>query len=82
MRRLQPPTIVPEEHRGGPDRRHLGGKGKIVMVKTTLGGASATAREDGFQDELKARFPGIQTLDERFGMPSIAQEFYLGDSNS
>jgi ribose transport system substrate-binding protein len=49
------------------------GKGKIVMVKTTPGGASTTAREDGFRDGLKAKYPAIEILDERFGMASVAQ---------
>src|SRR5581483_5475875 len=54
----------------GADRmgKILGGKGKIVMVKTTPGGASTTAREEGFRHELHAKFPAIQILDERFGM--------------
>ncbi|MBV9761754.1 MAG: substrate-binding domain-containing protein [Acidobacteriaceae bacterium] len=51
----------------------LNGKGKIVMVKTVPGGASTTAREDGFRNELKAKFPGIQILDERFGMAMISE---------
>jgi ribose transport system substrate-binding protein len=49
------------------------GRGKIVMVKTTPGGASTTAREDGFRDGLKAKYPGIEILDERYGMASVAQ---------
>jgi ribose transport system substrate-binding protein len=51
----------------------LHGSGKIVMVKTVPGGASTTAREDGFRHELKAKFPGIQILDERFGMAMISE---------
>ncbi|MBV9223751.1 MAG: substrate-binding domain-containing protein [Acidobacteriaceae bacterium] len=58
----------------------LGGKGKIVMVKTTPGGASTTAREDGFREELKAKFPSIQILDERFGMASIAQSLTVAEN--
>jgi ribose transport system substrate-binding protein len=51
----------------------LNGSGKIVMVKTVPGGASTMAREDGFRHELKAKFPGIQILDERFGMAMISE---------
>lgn len=51
----------------------MNGKGKIVMVKTTPGGASTTAREDGFRDGLRAKYPGIEILDERYGMASVAQ---------
>ena len=66
----------------GADRlgKILGGKGKIVMVKTTPGGASTTAREDGFREELKTKFPGIQILDERFGMASIAQSLTVTEN--
>ena len=31
------------------------------------------AREDGFRHELKLKFPGIQILDERFGMAMISE---------
>jgi ribose transport system substrate-binding protein len=58
----------------------LHGKGKIVMVKTVPGGASTTAREDGFRDELKAKFPAIQILDERYGMASIAQSLTVTEN--
>jgi ribose transport system substrate-binding protein len=59
----------------GADRlgKVLNGRGKIVMVKTVPGGASTMAREDGFRHELKAKFPGIQILDERFGMAMISE---------
>ncbi len=58
----------------------LNGKGKIVMVKTVPGGASTTAREDGFRDELKAKFPAIEILDERYGMASIAQSLSVSEN--
>lgn len=69
--------VATDNHLGGAmaaDRMGeiLNGKGKVVMVKTVPGGASTTAREDGFREELKAKFPAIQILDERFGMASIA----------
>jgi ribose transport system substrate-binding protein len=59
----------------GADRlgEALHGRGKIVMVKTVPGGASTMAREDGFRNELKAKFPAIQILDERFGMAMISE---------
>jgi ribose transport system substrate-binding protein len=56
------------------------GKGKIVMVKTTPGGASTTAREDGFRDGLKAKYPGIEILDERYGMASVAQSLTVTEN--
>lgn len=66
----------------GADRlgQILRGKGKIVMVKTVPGGASTTAREDGFRDELKAKFPAVQILDERYGMASIAQSLTVTEN--
>jgi len=66
----------------GADRlgQILNGKGNIVMVKTVPGGASTTAREDGFRDELKAKFPNIKILDERFGMASIAQSLTVTEN--
>ena len=56
------------------------GKGKIVMVKTVPGGASTTAREDGFRDELKAKYPGIEILDERYGMASVANSLSVTEN--
>ncbi|MBV9303868.1 MAG: substrate-binding domain-containing protein [Acidobacteriaceae bacterium] len=66
----------------GADRmgKVLKGKGRIVMVKTTPGGASTTARESGFRHELDEKFPGIQILDERFGMASIAQSLAVTEN--
>jgi ribose transport system substrate-binding protein len=66
----------------GADRmgKVLAGKGNIVMIKTTPGGASTTAREDGFRNELQAKFPGIHILDERFGMASIAQSLTVAEN--
>lgn len=59
----------------GADRlgQVLNGRGKIVMVKTVPGGASTTAREDGFRHELKAKYPNVQIVDERFGMAMISE---------
>ena len=51
----------------------LKGRGKIVMVKTVPGGASTMAREDGFRHELKAKYPAIEIVDERFGMAMISE---------
>ncbi len=56
------------------------GHGKIVMVKTTPGGASTTAREDGFRDGLKTKYPGIEILDERYGMASVAQSLTVTEN--
>ena len=60
------------------ERMH--GHGKIVMVKTVPGGASTTAREDGFRDALKSKFPDIEILDERYGMASVAQSLTVTEN--
>ena len=66
----------------GADRlgKILKGNGNVVMIKTTPGGASTTAREDGFRHELQAKFPSIHILDERFGMASIAQSLTVAEN--
>ena len=58
----------------------LGGKGNIVVIKTTPGGASTTAREDGFRQGIHTKFPGIRILDERFGMASVAQSLTVAEN--
>jgi len=37
----------------------LGGKGNVLLLRYAEGSASTTAREQGFLDEIKAKFPGI-----------------------
>lgn len=58
----------------------LHGHGSIVMIKTTPGGASTMAREDGFRTTLQKKFPAIRILDERFGMASIAQSLDVAEN--
>jgi ribose transport system substrate-binding protein len=50
----------------------LHGKGTIVMVKTTPGGASTTAREEGFRKAISEKYSGIHISDERFGKAVVA----------
>ncbi len=66
----------------GADRlgQILNGKGQIVIIKTPPGGASTTAREDGFRHELQEKFPAIQILDERFGMASLALSLSVAEN--
>jgi ribose transport system substrate-binding protein len=66
----------------GADRlgQILKGHGKIVLIKTTPGGASTTAREDGFRHELQTKYPAIQILDERYGMASIALSLSVAEN--
>lgn len=51
----------------------LGGKGKVAVIGFMPGSASTMEREDGFIEELKAKFPGIQMAGMQFGMADRAK---------
>jgi len=77
--------VATDNYRGGAlgaDRlgQILHGRGKIVIVKTTPGSASTTAREDGFRHQLHMKYPAIQILDERYGLASIAQSLAVAEN--
>jgi ribose transport system substrate-binding protein len=40
----------------------LGGKGNVVLLRYAVGSASTEAREAGFLDTLKEKFPGIKVI--------------------
>jgi len=40
----------------------LGGKGKVIMLRYAEGSASTTDREEGFLQEIKAKFPNIELI--------------------
>lgn len=40
----------------------LGGKGNVILLRYAVGSASTEARETGFLDTLKAKFPGIKLI--------------------
>ena len=40
----------------------LGGKGNVLLLRYAVGSASTTKREQGFLDEMKENFPGIEVL--------------------
>ena len=40
----------------------LGGKGNVLLLRYAVGSASTTKREQGFLDEIKENFPGIEVL--------------------
>ena len=40
----------------------LGGKGKVIMLRYAEGSASTTDREEGFLQEIKAKYPGIELI--------------------
>jgi len=51
----------------------LGGKGKVGIIGFMPGSASTMEREDGFQDEIRKRFPGIRIVGLQFGMADRAK---------
>ncbi len=42
--------------------RLLGGKGNVILLRYAVGSASTEAREKGFLDTLKAKFPAIKLI--------------------
>jgi ribose transport system substrate-binding protein len=51
----------------------LGGKGKVGVVGFMPGSASTMERENGFQQEMRAKFPAIQIAGVQFGMADRAK---------
>jgi ribose transport system substrate-binding protein len=51
----------------------LGGKGKVGVIGFMPGSASTMEREEGFQDEMRKRFPGIEIAGMQFGMADRAK---------
>lgn len=58
----------------------LGGKGTVVIVQCLPGLASTMAREQGFEDALRERYPGIKILDKRFGMSDFAKSLAVAEN--
>ena len=58
----------------------LSGKGKIAIVAVQPGAASTMAREQGFEDAVKEKFPGIQILDKRYGMADFAKSLAVSEN--
>jgi len=51
----------------------LSGKGKVGVIGFMPGSASTMEREDGFQSEIRAHFPGIEIVGMQFGMADRAK---------
>lgn len=51
----------------------LGGKGKVGVIGFMPGSASTMEREEGFEEELRAKFPGIALAGMQFGMANRAK---------
>ncbi len=50
----------------------LDGKGKVAIVAVMPGAASTTAREKGFEDTMRTKYPRIQIVDKQYGMAEVA----------
>ncbi len=53
--------------------RALNGKGKVAIFDDMPGSASTTARVNGFQEECRSKFPGIELLNVQFVMGDRAK---------
>ena len=51
----------------------LKGRGKVAVIGFMAGSASTTEREDGFADEIKASYPGMEIVQMVFGMADRAK---------
>lgn len=51
----------------------LGGKGKVAIIGFMAGSASTVEREEGFAEELKAKYPDMQIVQLVFGMSDRAK---------
>jgi len=51
----------------------LGGKGKVGIIGFMPGSGATMEREEGFQDEMKKLYPGVQLLGVQFGMADRAK---------
>ncbi|MGC8795213.1 MAG: substrate-binding domain-containing protein, partial [Bryobacteraceae bacterium] len=58
----------------------LRGKGKVLMVACQPGAASTLAREQGFEDVMREKFPGIRIADKRFGMSDFAKSLAVAEN--
>jgi ribose transport system substrate-binding protein len=58
----------------------LNGKGKVFMVAVQPGAASTMAREAGFEDCIKEKFPDIKIVDKRFGMADFAKSLEVSEN--
>ncbi len=58
----------------------LAGRGKIAIVAVQPGAASTMAREQGFEDAMKEKFPGIEILDKRYGMADFAKSLAVTEN--
>jgi ribose transport system substrate-binding protein len=57
-----------------------GGKGKIAIVAVQAGAASTMAREQGFEDTIQTKFPGIKIVDKRYGEAAVERSLTVAEN--
>jgi ribose transport system substrate-binding protein len=57
-----------------------GGKGKIAIVAVQAGAASTMAREQGFEDAIKSKFPGLRIMDKRYGEAAVERSLTVAEN--
>jgi len=58
----------------------MGGKGKAAIIGFKPGSASTMERESGFQNELKAKFPGIEVVALQYGLADRAKSMTVTEN--
>lgn len=58
----------------------LNEKGKVAEVAVEPGSASTMAREQGFEDAIRLRFPGIKIVDKRYGWADRAKSLAVAEN--
>jgi len=58
----------------------LNGKGRVAMVAVQPGAASTMAREEGFEDAVREKFPDIKIVDKRYGMADFAKSLAVAEN--
>jgi ribose transport system substrate-binding protein len=51
----------------------LKGRGQVAIVGVAPGSVSTSQREQGFRDEITAKFPSIHVVELRYGMADVAR---------
>ncbi|MGH9659294.1 MAG: substrate-binding domain-containing protein, partial [Bryobacteraceae bacterium] len=58
----------------------LTGMGTVSIVAVQPGAASTMQREQGFEDTIQKKFPGIQIVDKRYGMADFAKSLAVAEN--
>lgn len=58
----------------------LKGKGKVAIVAVQVGAASTMAREQGFEDRIRDKYPGIQIMSKLYGDADFAKSLRAAEN--